>query len=181
MKIGMVSDSHGNLNNLKKAYSLAVTRYKCDMFIHLGDDFEDPDKAGIGEGLELIKVPGVFHPLYKSRDLEQRMIKEIAGYKIMLSHTCTYHKNDTAWSLEPEKYVAKGLVDFLFYGHTHIPRIHREENGVVLVNPGHLKDQDKKGYPPSLAIAEFGKNEVDIKVITLNEKDILFQKSFIMK
>jgi predicted phosphodiesterase len=53
-----------------------------------------------------------------------------------------------------------------FYGHTHIPEI-KENTGVLWVNPGHLQEEDKRGFPPSFAVVDFDKGKVTARIVDL--------------
>jgi predicted phosphodiesterase len=47
----------------------------------------------------------------------------------------------------------------VLYGHSHIPEISQHQ-GILFVNPGHLKDSDKKGYSASYAVLEVADDEI---------------------
>ncbi len=57
-------------------------------------------------------------------------------------------------------------VDIVLYGHTHIPSI-REKQGILWVNPGHLKAHDRRGYPLSYALMHLSPSSVDVKIVAL--------------
>lgn len=178
MKIGIVSDSHGNIENLKRAFHEIKDKLKCDLFIHLGDDYGDIKKAGIALSKNVICVPGVFHKDYTSKDMEQRIIKKIEGLTFLITHSRDKHKNDPDWLLDPEEAVEKKQVDVVLFGHTHVPDISVNENNVIFFNPGHIKDKDKKAYPSSFGIIEIIDNKIMLKILSLFYKDILFEKIF---
>ena len=77
--------------------------------------------------------------------------------------------------LKPEKVIAKREVDLAFIGHTHIPKIEDRE-GVLILNPGHLKKEDKKGYSPSFGLVDF--DEKIAKIFDLERKTIIEEKAF---
>lgn len=168
MKIGLFSDSHGDVKNLKQAADYLVKEAKTDYLVHLGDDYDD---AKILEkyGLPFIKIPGVFSSYYKDPKIENRVIKDFDGTKILISHTDKVHANDLPDDLDPEEVVSAKLVKAVFYGHTHIPLVD-ERNGVLFVNPGHLKDEDKRGFLPSFAIVEIKDDEIEATVLSLKDK-----------
>jgi len=152
MKVGVFSDSHGEIKNLEKAADVAVS-IGVDLLIHLGDDYDDA--AVLNKyGLRVLKVPGIYSDYYLSPDIPNRVIEIICGKRVLLSHTSSSSQNDLKEDLKPEKLIAGGEIDFLFYGHTHIP-FAGERNGIIALNPGHLKEKDKRGYPPSFAVADF--------------------------
>ncbi|MFH1352700.1 MAG: YfcE family phosphodiesterase [bacterium] len=159
MKIAVFSDSHGEIENLKEAAKTAV-RESADILIHLGDNYEDAAVLD-GFGKKVIKVPGVFSGFYKDPGIPNRVVETIAGRKILISHTETSHPNDISGDLKPEEVISGGEVDFAFVGHTHIPKIERRGK-VTVVNPGHLKSGDKRGFSPSFAVIDFSNGKIRI-------------------
>lgn len=159
MKIAVFSDSHGKIENLKEAASKALREY-ADILIHLGDDYED---AAVLEssGKKIIKVPGVFSEFYKDPGIPNRVVVNIKGRKVLVSHTETSHPHDLPDDIKPEDVISGGEVAFAFVGHTHIPKIERRKK-VIVVNPGHLKSEDKRGYPPSFAMIDLSAGKIQI-------------------
>lgn len=170
-KIGLMSDSHRNLDYLKKAADHLTKEAKVDFLIHLGDDYEDAEILKDYDA-KLIQVPGVFSPLYHDPAVPNRIMTNIEGLRIMISHTVSFHKNDSRDDLSPEEAIKKGWVDMLLYGHTHIYSI-GSEGGILLVNPGHLKEENDKGNPPTFSEIEIDDKEIRVKIIGLDGKIIL--------
>jgi len=171
-KIGLMSDSHRNLGYLKKAADYLVKEAKVDFLIHLGDDYEDAELLKDYEA-KLIQVPGVFSPLYHDPDVSNRIMTNIEGLRIMISHTVSFHKNDSKDDLLPEEAIKKGWVDMLLYGHTHIYSVDLDQEGVLLINPGHLKAEEDKGNPPTFSEIEIGDKEIKVRIIGLDYRIIL--------
>ena len=61
MKVGVVSDSHGNVEAIEHLVQW-FTLNKCKKIIHLGDDWDDAKKQ-----IEIIKVPGVLVSITRTR------------------------------------------------------------------------------------------------------------------
>lgn len=163
MRICILSDTHGELDNVKTLIE-KLKSVNPDIIIHLGDD--SPDAEPLKElNKPLYVVPGVFEEIYKKPETERRKIIEISGLKIMLSHTDTKHQNDPPDEKDPQELINKGEIDILLHGHTHIPKIELRGRKLI-INPGHLKKQDKKGFPPTYAIMEINDN-IYIKIIEL--------------
>jgi hypothetical protein len=158
MKVGVLSDSHGELENLVKASKILLNK-KVERVIHLGDNYEDTKV--IEDTFKVIKVPGVFSEYYQKEEIPNRIIKEIEGKRVLITHTERSHENDLPGDIKPEE-VNK---DVVLYGHTHVPKI-EEREGILYVNPGHLKSSDKKGFPPSLAIINF--KDLSVEIFDLN-------------
>jgi hypothetical protein len=165
MKIGVVSDSHGHVGNLRCAIK-ALREARVNRIVHLGDNYDDVSVLSGDEGADIMQVPGVFCPSYQEPGIPNRVVVEWEGIKVLLSHTAEAHKNDLPSDLKPEEVVASGEVRMVLIGHSHIPEI-KEHAGVIWVNPGHLKDDDKKGYPPTYAILEIVGTEVRARILTL--------------
>ncbi|MBU1487927.1 YfcE family phosphodiesterase [bacterium] len=170
-KIGLMSDSHGNLGYLKKAADYLSKEARVDFLIHLGDNYEDAELLK-NYKIKLIQVPGVFSPLYQDPDVSHRIMTNIEGLRIMISHTVSFHQNDSKDDLLPEEAIKKGWVDMLLYGHTHIYSIDFDQ-GVILINPGHLKAENDKGNPPTFSEIEIGDEEIKVRIIGLNYEIIL--------
>ncbi|MFY9141189.1 MAG: YfcE family phosphodiesterase [Thermacetogeniaceae bacterium] len=170
MRIGLVSDSHGELENLKDAAWKLAYNWHVRLIAHLGDECEDVD-AIRDMRLEIIEVPGVYSKEYQDPTIPNRLIREIEGKKILFTHTAQTHKNDLPGDLNPEQLALDGKVDVIAYGHTHIPKA-KFENGVLWVNPGHLKNEDKKGYAPSFAVLDIDKDNARVLLIDLKSGDI---------
>jgi putative phosphoesterase len=168
MKVGVVSDTHGNLDGLRQAIR-ALMSEDVRLFIHLGDDYEDTEVFDEFPIDSVMKVPGVYDPEYSDRMIPHRSTEDISGWRVMVSHTPVSHSNDFPEDLKPEELCARREIDVLLYGHTHTPDI-SEREGILHFNPGHLKPEDKKGYPPSFGILEFTPEQVDARILGLTEK-----------
>jgi len=182
MKLGVLSDSHGNLKNLEEAAKWLIENEKVEVLVHLGDDSDDT-KVLEKFGVKLIKVPGVFEDYYQDPGITNRLIETFDGKRVLISHTEEVHKNDPAPEVKelirPEEVIAKKEVDLALVGHTHIPKI-EDRGGVLIFNPGHLKEwetEQKKGYFPSFGLVDFEKRIA--KVINLEKKATIIQKNFL--
>jgi putative phosphoesterase len=171
-----VSDTHGNLENLRAAVREITAREEIDLFIHLGDDYEDAEVFD-ESGHAYLRVPGVFHSLYGDRRVPNRLIKEFDGWKFMLSHTRESHPHDLSDDPKPEVLAASGRVDVLLFGHLHVPSL-EAKNGVLLVNPGHLKEKDKRGFAPGYAVLDIGPGRIEARLIELGTGTVVKKISF---
>jgi putative phosphoesterase len=165
MKIGVVSDSHGHVDNLRRAIK-AMNEGGAEVIIHLGDDYDDVKSLSDQEGTTIIQVPGVFSTYYQEPGIPNRIIEKWEGVPVLLTHTPEAHQNDLPADLDPKAVAARGEVRVVLSGHSHIPEV-REESGVIWVNPGHLKDDDKKGCPPTYALLEITGTEIRVRIVDL--------------
>jgi putative phosphoesterase len=173
MKVGITSDTHKHLENFSRAVQ-EMRKLGAEMIIHLGDDYIDCNE--IGEA-EIIRVPGVYGDQYQDPDIPNRRIVEIAGWQVLMSHTRDAHPNDLEGDLSPESLIQCKQVDVVLYGHTHIPDASMDR-GVVFINPGHLKDEDKKGSPATYALVEFNEHDVTVKIYRLTDNAPFMQEQF---
>jgi putative phosphoesterase len=175
-KIAVVSDTHGNLEDLRAAVREITSRDEIDLFIHLGDNYEDAEVFDEFE-VDYLRVPGVFHEIYADARVPNRIIEEVEGWKIMLSHTPESHPHDLPGDPRPEALVNSGKVDVLLFGHLHVPSI-EVQSAVLLVNPGHLKSGDKRGFPPSYAILDVSDGSIEARVVELGSGALVKEISF---
>lgn len=173
MKIGVVSDSHKNFVYLKRAISNLI-KENVSLLIHLGDDYSD-SKILDEYPFQNIRVPGVFDPEYKDKDIKNRRLEKINGLSFLISHTRTSHKNDQNGDIIPEDVLQKGGVDIFLFGHSHLYEIKKEGNAIFF-NPGHLQEIDAKGRSASYGIIEI-KGDILCSIYNLNG-DCLLSESF---
>ena len=172
MKIGVVSDSHGHVENLRQAVK-DMHEAGVEVIVHLGDDYDDVKALSHQDETSIIQVPGVFSTYYQDPRIPNRVIEEWEGVRVLLTHTPEAHKNDLPTDLDPAAVVARGEVRMVLSGHSHIPEV-KEEGEVVWVNPGHVKDDDKKGYPPTYALLEITGTEIRVRIVDLYAGQALF-------
>lgn len=176
MKIGVVGDTHENIGYLKEAVNWLIENYQIDVIIHLGDNYDDT-KILENMSIKLFRVPGVFDRHYKELDIPNRLIEEFGEWKVLITHTQDSHQNDLPSDIKPEEVIKKKEVNMVFYAHTHIPKI-EEKEGILFLNPGHLKKEDKKGYSPSFGVVELFKEKAKISIIDLGTKREISSSTF---
>ena len=158
MRIAVMSDSHGNLDALKKA---VAEMGHVDVIIHLGDYVED--------GLYLRTLTNTpVHILKGNCDIyaeDGSMALEtiLGGFKFFACHGHKYGvKGDLnrIYHAEREK-----NAQVILYGHTH--RAYLEDDGRILImNPGSL-GSSKTGDPESYGIITIENGNIDAKIIPL--------------
>lgn len=152
MKIGLISDSHDNLYNLKKSVTL-FNALGVEHVLHAGDMIS-PFSARI---LNELKCPwtGVFG----NNDGEEEGLEKVSGGKIKKppvevsiggKRFCLTHDKK---SLPPVV-----AADVVVFGHTHEKEVFKKE-GVLFVNPGesggHLTNF------PTIAVIDTGSLDVE--------------------
>lgn len=173
MKIGVLSDTHKHIVNLSRAVDW-LKEMGVGKFIHLGDDYTDIDELG---ERDVIRVPGVFSEVYQDLNVPNRIVQNFAGWRFLLTHTPASHANDLPSDLKPEALIETQQVRVLLYGHTHVPEI-REASGVVFFNPGHLKNEDKRGYPPTFGYLELTIDRLLARIYKLQDRSILVEEKY---
>ncbi len=165
MKIAIISDTHDNLPNLKKAVSY-IKKEKIKLIIHCGDIFK-PET--IKEILKDFK--GKIYLIFSPADADFSQIPRdsfsgIKNVKVFKEFGQIQIKNGPfiAFCHFPE--IAENLInqqkyDLVFYGHTHRPW--EEKIGKTrVVNPGNLAGIF---YKPTFAIYNTKEDKLELKIL----------------
>jgi len=174
VRLGLVSDTHGELANVREAARRLKDEWQVDVIAHLGDECEDVAALREYWDGEVIQVPGVFCEHYRDPTIPNRIVKKLAGHRVLFTHTQNAHKNDLPGDPKPEDLAARREVDIVAFGHTHVPEI-RSEEGILWINPGHLKDHDKKGHAPTFAVLDLDPETVTVRLVDL-QSGVVFQE-----
>jgi uncharacterized protein len=158
MKIGIVSDTHGNTELLETAVDWMARKQKISMLYHLGDDYDDI--RGLEDRyVEIVQVPGIYDERYKDGSLPAKSFETILGLTILLAHS--YEKDVAREDIQRS--------DIIVYGHTH-----REElklvDGKLFMNPGHLKGALDKNMPPTFGLLSIQDRNASAAIYGLNFK-----------
>lgn len=126
MKIGVLSDTHGDLATIMKI----ATRVDVDMWLHAGDCSQDAEYL---RSLVTVPVCAARGNCDGQTTAKIDEFIEVAGKHIWLTHGHRYSvKQGTqdlvGWGKHYE-------VDVIIYGHTHI-RDNRYCEGILVFNPG---------------------------------------------
>jgi hypothetical protein len=149
MKIAIVSDTHNNLVNFKKAIDWA-NKNDIRMILHCGDiqtqEIIDESRKTFKGKIEFVKGNGDY-----DLDLPPKMELEIDSKKIVFCHFPEIAKEQAL----------SGKFDVVFYGHTHKPW---EEvlNNCRLANPGELAGQL---FKPTFAVYDTNANLLELKIL----------------
>lgn len=135
MKLAIISDTHDNLENLKKFLGFAK-KEKIEILIHCGDVTRSETLGEIEKNFEgkiflALGNADLVDQLKKSAKKTQ-IFDEIGEINVDNLKVGFCHKFDL------KKMKEKIFVfDFFFFGHTHWPFIKKEKN-CILANPGNL-------------------------------------------
>ncbi|KIR03299.1 putative phosphoesterase [Lachnospiraceae bacterium TWA4] len=140
MKIIVVSDTHGNCDNLVRVME---TEKRADLLIHLGDLLCSPEEIKEIAGCPAQIIAGN-NDFFSALDREKEF--EIEGYKIFMTHG---HKYQVGLGTSYLRDVAhKKGADIVMYGHTHRPEV-SFYNQLMILNPGSLTSPRQEGRMPS--------------------------------
>jgi len=154
MVIGVLSDSHGNLELMHNALVL-LDRCGVTRIYHLGDDYSDVDGL-VAEGRTVGRVPGIYAPQYKDPAVPNKLVETVDGIRIMFVHA---EQDLTGADL--------AAADIVCVGHTHLHEL-RDDLHHLMVNPGHLKGPTSKNHPPSCAVIETGAARATVRIMGLD-------------
>lgn len=160
MKIGVVSDTHRNTENLRKVVDWMQKKHRIGMLFHLGDDYDDVMQL-TDSYIEVVQVPGIYDPRYISGELPAKCTETVAGLCILLVHTL-------------EKDITKDdrlRSNIILHGHTHKSEL-RLEDGLLYMNPGHLKGPLDKNFPPTFGLLDIQDGNVSAQVLTIDYKPV---------
>ncbi len=146
VKIGVISDTHGNLKLMFRAVNVMSDELGVELFFHVGDNYDDAEAlAHAGHAVRM--VPGLWCPEYHNMRVPNRIAESVGGITIVAAHA------------EKDLRGADWGAAIVLTGHTHVARIDKLGRS-LLVNPGHLKSMYDRGERPSFA------------TITMSEKDV---------
>lgn len=133
----IISDTHGDILGME---DILKRHDDIDLIIHAGDTYKDAKDIS-----KLYNIP--FEAVKGNTDLsfegEYEIGFEVEGYKFLLVHG---HKYGVKSSINSLYYRGLELgVDFIVYGHSHIPYFQRTEE-ICIINPGSLS-RPRNGNP----------------------------------
>lgn len=150
MRIGLVSDTHGNVQALRK---IAQQAPFVELWLHAGDHWQEANVLTNLTGLRVIAVQG--NTDAKSEEVKLDEYLEFEGFKIWLTHGHRYIEGDVKSSLG---FWAKHLdQNICVFGHTHIPMCEYYGDN-LLVNPG-SPARPRGGSEPSFAVLTLNRGE----------------------
>lgn len=142
MRIGIISDTHGDMSNIDKAIPYLK---KCDLIIHAGDYIDDAEYLYYATDVNVKCVKGNCdsYNMHGHYDLTF----SVKDKKFFICHG-NYH--DVKMGLRSlYKFAKENNIDFVVFGHTHIPTYETIDN-ITFINPGSLT------YPRGGSSKSFG-------------------------
>ena len=128
MKIGIMSDSHGD----RRAIDCAVERAgKVDLWLHAGDCVPDAAYLALVSAVRVENVAG--NTDWPDGRTPDEIVVEAAGHRIFLTHGHLFNvRFDTAMLAAAAR---EAGADLAVYGHTHIA-LYEQQEDVTVVTPG---------------------------------------------
>lgn len=162
MKIGVISDTHGNTALILKAIKAAGP---VDMWLHAGDYSQDATFLAQETGLPVTAVAGNCDGITAAKVDE---FITAGGKKIWLTHGHRYRSKERSGELV--WWGRQYGVDIVIYGHSHVADITWEEN-LLIFNPGSTV-HPRGGQGASCGLLVIGDDgEVQASIVPLKRDD----------
>jgi len=132
--IGIMSDSHDNLDAIRKAVRF-FSNLNCELVIHAGD-FVAPFAAS-----EMGRLACAVRAVFGNCDGERSgLVKTFAAIGTIRKEPYPFRFSQHSFLLTHthfanEKHIRSGKYDVLIFGHTHKPEI-RRVHSTLIINPG---------------------------------------------
>lgn len=150
MRIGVISDTHGDIQVLKEVIAAAGA---VDHWLHAGDYCQDGVWLGEITNLPVTVVAGNCDRMLAARADEY---VDIAGKTIWLTHG---HRNNVKYGVQDLIWWGKQYdSDIVVFGHTHVP-YNAWHEGILLFNPG-SPSLPRGGSSPSYGIIHIQENGI---------------------
>ena len=127
MKVGIMSDSHGNTMAIDAALRQAG---RVDHWIHAGDCISDAEYLQLASDTAVTMVAGNCD--WPGTSVPGEALVELGGHRIFLTHGHLYGVRYTIEALQEA--AAERGADVAVYGHTHVADI--TPGAVLVLNPG---------------------------------------------
>jgi putative phosphoesterase len=151
-KLGVISDTHGKLNEKVKGVFENV-----DIIIHCGDIGNRDILRELENIAPIYAVLGNTDKPFVYPGLKSSSTFQVNGLNILIKH-----EFDPGYKKHIKRVES---FDLVFFGHTHMPFIKRQ-NGILFVNPGSAS-QGRKGNPESVVLIDFSEENILPKIIKL--------------
>lgn len=131
MKVLVMSDSHSGLSFMRHA----IREVRPDAVIHLGDHYEDAEvMAEENPHIRFHQVPGNCDRCRLYKPCPETLCYSVGGVMIYMTHGHNHRVKSSLYSLLADARAAGAKI--VLYGHTHIPQLYQEDDGLYVMNPG---------------------------------------------
>ena len=177
MIVGVMSDTHGHTEFMARAADRMINDFGVESIVHLGDDYSDAMQLRMG-GTGLIAVPGMYESAWEDQSVSHRVIRTLGGISFLLSHTHLHDTHDRPDDINPEMARERYGVEVILHGHTHQYRAEKLGDGLVMINPGHLKSEEDRGFAPSFAVLDVKRPHLNVKIISMLTGKVMEERDF---
>ena len=130
MKVLVLSDSHSTRGIMRSA----IAQVRPNAIVHLGDHYEDGEIiAEENMHIPVYQVPGNCDA-YRCFGKPELLCLDVCGVRMFMTHGHRQHVKQTLGLLVNQATEMGAAI--ALYGHTHVADIHREKNGLWVMNPG---------------------------------------------
>lgn len=157
MKIGVISDTHGDRRCIERAIEKTGTT---DIWLHAGDHSQDAWVLSELTGLPVIAVAGNCDARTTAKPDEFPIFE---GWSFWLTHGHRQHIHEGYADLL--YWMRKYEVQAVIYGHTHIPVIYWEHD-LLLFNPGSAS-RPRGGFSASCGLITVSSETITPQIIEL--------------
>lgn len=142
-RVLVVSDSHGRTEYLKEA----IEKVEPDLMIHCGDtEGQDDYISSLFQG-PIYFVRGNCDNFSKK---SEKLCLTLGAHKVMITHG---HRYGVGFDLQNIEYAAESEgADVVLFGHTHVPLLIQEADGMVVMNPGSIALPRGEVHRPSYGV-----------------------------
>ncbi|MDO5133676.1 MAG: metallophosphoesterase, partial [Eubacteriales bacterium] len=159
MKILILSDSHGNHEDIRRAIGREAP---IDMLIHAGDVEGDLEQVlGVRREYEIRVVAGNMDWM---PGLEQELCFPLGKHhRVFLTHGHRYGVYSGLVKLRER--ARRKKADLVIFGHTHKPEYERQ-GGITMINPGSISKPRQEGWKKTyvvMTVQEDGTMDVQFK------------------
>ena len=159
--VGVISDTHVNPKGSRRIPIEVLDlfeRFKVDLIIHAGDANYEEVYERLAQIAPLIAVHGNNETPFLKRALPGEVEITIGPHRVGIIHG---HQNGTA--RQSAKRAFGGRADLCIYGHSHIPKIERDDT-TAYFNPGSATDR-RWGEYYGLGLIRFSEDAIDPELV----------------
>ncbi|NMB95297.1 MAG: metallophosphoesterase [Clostridiaceae bacterium] len=156
MKILVLSDTHGDIDNARRAI---IKNNDIDLIIHLGDYFRDAEN--IKNEFPDIPIEYIYgNSDFLVNDTPSEKILKIEGKCFFITHG---HKYSVKWGYSKLFKKAEEVgADILLFGHTHVADIVENEHCSIM-NPGSISES-RSNLGESYAIIDITNDTIKMRL-----------------
>ncbi len=158
MKLGIVSDTHDNLDVVHSAVELF--RDEVDTVIHCGDIVAPFSVHPFDDEFDFYAVRGNNDGEWAVQDAVRNFgayLGEMGELSLGGNHIAVYHGTSTPIV---DALLECGTYDYVLHGHTHT-RAHDVVNDTVRLNPGGISTDGEETEPPAGIIVDTDTDEIE--------------------